>query len=103
MEFTVAALGFIFYYILLPLVASAMALIVLGGISTIAILIPYLLMRYGLGAVFAVIDKVPVLGRLIIGAGATVVGIAMTGYIFLVIFLPLCATILSAIAGGGKF
>jgi len=91
---------FVWYFFILPILLSGLFFIVVGGTAALLIAPFYLLMRYGLGAIFEGINKIPYLGRMITSVIGTAVGIGMIAMIGMCILLPMILVIYNSMSAG---
>ena len=100
MECLLGILLIVFVFVILPVLESGLVLIVIGGITYLMMKIPFLIMRYGLGYLFHLMNShIPVLGRLLTIVLSTAVGFGMIAWLFLFFQLPLALLLFQSVSG----
>ena len=99
MEISIAILKFIWYFVLLPLVAGALFLLTVGGMAAVAMAVPLLILFYVITPAFRAVNVVPVLGRVITGALSVVIGLGLGAWFLMEFCLPMLVLVYHAMSG----
>lgn len=101
MEFSKAILGFVWFFVLVPLLMSAVFLLTVGGSAAVAMAIPLLALVYVVTPVFRMINVVPVLGRVVTSVFSVAIGLGLAAWFLFEFCMPMLVIVYHAMTGEG--
>ena len=99
MKFSIAILGFIWYFVLLPLLVGALFLLTVGGTAAVAMAVPLLILLFVVTPAFRAVNVVPVLGRVLTGVLSIVIGLGLSAWFLMEFCLPMLVLVYHAMSG----
>lgn len=100
MSFLWTLIQFIYYTVILPILQSGLVLLVVGGVVFIMMGLIYVLVRFGIGGIFEMLNKgIPVLGRIITAILGTAIGLGLVAFYVMGFLFPLAMVIFHNICG----
>ena len=99
MEISIAILGCIGFFVLLPLLEGALFLLLVGGSAALAMAVPLVVLVNVVTPTFRAVNVVPILGRVVTSVLSVVIALALSAWFVMEFGLPMLMLVYHAMTG----